>query len=169
MINFITQLAPLIFWGIIIYVVFANTQKKQKNTPKVLQTNKTTDFDNSQYEQIMEQIALERTSQSQERESKEMTQRVRKSSERLDMAYTNKEADALKKKQTQKNAKIHEQSTKSFKPPKPQKPSKDGKSAEDEYAAYSQKAKMNSLKSAFDDAENLRNAFIISEIFKKKF
>jgi hypothetical protein len=160
---------PLIFWAIIIYSIFSNVKKQAENAKKVTEAKKTDNLDENAYQQLIEQINLERTSQSQERGTKEVTQRAKKSSERIDIAYNNSEADALQKKQAKKNVKLHEQSTKSFKPPKPEKPSKDGKNAEDDYAAYTQKAKISSLKATFDNAKELRNAFIISEIFKKKF
>lgn len=165
--NFSDMLFPILFWaGVIVYAIYNSNKQKALAKPKTLVAGKKPqDFEGMDYESVTS--ALE-PYESQETSSQEDFRRVRKSSERTDLPTQNQEAQATQRRQDDKKLSITAslKPIKSTKPPKPEKPKK----GEEEPNAYNTtQDHTHPLKAMMNNPESLKNAFIFSEILKKRF
>ena len=157
----------VVFWiAVILFGVFSANKKKPEAAKKVVEGKKPSELLPMSFEEILAEF------QAREQVSQEREKQPYKSQENVQVYTANSESKAIQRKQEKAAKPIKEikaetklPSIKATKPPKPQKPSKD-----QDYEQYAQHAaKENPIKTFIDNPENMRNAFILSEIFKKKF
>jgi len=168
-----------LFWGAIIaYAIFTNIKKQAVEASKTIVEAKTPQqfdtFDTSKFKIFTH----ESSSMETEAKSLENVAPKYKSRERTDISTVNSEQESLqrrqqKKQKPEKPAKPVKQtkeesalpSIKKTKPLKPEKPKKDD--GIEEYAQHQKKP--HPIRAFIADKENVRNAFIVGELFKKRF
>ncbi len=143
-------LSVLIWVGVMAYFVITQQQKTQ--APKtIIQGKKAQDFIVPQESYTVYEQSLERQIQ-----------------ENVEVVYRSQEKNTKKPKVSKEVRPISLPAIKSTKPPKPEKPKKAAKEAkEEDYKNTPRPA--HPLTTYLENQENVRNAFILSEVFRKKF
>lgn len=167
------EFLPVIVWiVIIVFGVYSANKKKNTADKTIVPSKKPQEFKAIDFRSVLTsqkpkeahdfnfEIFLGKENESsQENESTENTRYVRKNIE-----------EQVVNSKLQKQAKPERNLTpiKSTKPIKPEKPKKENKyEGFEEYAQHTRK--QNPINKFMENPENIRNAFILSEIFNKKF
>lgn len=163
----------VIVWIAIIFFFGMNAQKKVQKTKTLVEGKKPHEFEkaeNFSFENLLKQ-ALEYSNttegKTQEHSSQEYLHSPYKSQESTEVVYKSQEnkVKVKKKEKTKKETHTSLPAIKSTKPPKPEKPKKEEKDEEYKNAVRPP----HPLTTFLDNSENVRNAFVLSEILKKKF
>lgn len=170
------EILTVLFWvAIILFGIFGSSKKKLETSQKNVGSKKPNNFQSVDYQALKKLVTADKPAHtyteafdfetfSEESKSQEVA-----STENIRQPRKNIEEQGLKNRQD-KQAKPERSlpSIKSTKPAKPEKPKKVGKfEMFDEYVQH--KAVKHPINQFMDDPANIRNAFILSEIFKKRF